>query len=111
MLNDHDYVLRQIEERDIHFIRLWFTDALGNLKSLAVTDSEIEDAETAYGTKLIIVKGHILERTIVQVFSVYKAYEVRVVAYKGQEASDVTLTDEQIQMIIDFLSGMDFVEA
>ena len=44
MLNDHDYVLRQIEERDIHFIRLWFTDALGNLKSLAVTDSEIEDA-------------------------------------------------------------------
>jgi len=76
-----------------------------------MTDSEIEDAETAYGTKLIIVKGHILERTIVQVFSVYKAYEVRVVAYKGQEASDVTLTDEQIQMIIDFLSEMDFVEA
>ncbi|MGI6221679.1 MAG: glutamine synthetase family protein [Coriobacteriales bacterium] len=44
VLNDHDYVLRQIEERDIHFIRLWFTDALGNLKSLAVTDSEIESA-------------------------------------------------------------------
>lgn len=76
-----------------------------------MTDSEIEDGETAYGTKLIIVKGHILERTVVQVFSVYKAYEVRVVAYKGQEASDVTLTDDQIQMIIDFLSEMDFVEA
>ena len=44
MLNDRDYVLKQIEERDIHFIRLWFTDVLGNLKSLAVTDSEIDTA-------------------------------------------------------------------
>lgn len=44
MLNDKNYVLKQIEERDIHFIRLWFTDVLGNLKSLAVTDSEIESA-------------------------------------------------------------------
>ncbi len=44
MLNDKDYVLKQVEERDIHFIRLWFTDVLGNLKSLALTNSEIENA-------------------------------------------------------------------
>ncbi len=44
MLNDRDYVLKQVEERDIHFIRLWFTDVLGNLKSMAVTDSEIANA-------------------------------------------------------------------
>lgn len=44
MLNDKDYVLKQIEERDIHFIRLWFTDVLGNLKSIALTNSEIEVA-------------------------------------------------------------------
>ena len=44
MLNDIDFVLKQIEERDIHFIRLWFTDVLGNLKSLAVTNSEIDRA-------------------------------------------------------------------
>lgn len=44
MLNDKDYVLKQVEERDIHFIRLWFTDVLGNLKSIALTNSEIESA-------------------------------------------------------------------
>ncbi|MGI6218236.1 MAG: glutamine synthetase beta-grasp domain-containing protein, partial [Coriobacteriales bacterium] len=44
MLNDKDYVLKQIEERDIHFIRLWFTDVLGNLKSMAVTNSEVDNA-------------------------------------------------------------------
>lgn len=44
MLNDREFVLKQIEERDIHFIRLCFTDVFGNLKSMAVTDSEIENA-------------------------------------------------------------------
>ncbi|MGI6217932.1 MAG: glutamine synthetase family protein, partial [Coriobacteriales bacterium] len=29
---------------DIHFIRLWFTDVLGNLKSMAVTNSEVDNA-------------------------------------------------------------------
>ena len=29
------FVLRTVEERGIHFIRLWFVDVLGMLKSLA----------------------------------------------------------------------------
>ncbi len=44
MLNDRDYVLRQMEERNIHFVRLWFADVFGNLKSMAVTNSEIDNA-------------------------------------------------------------------
>jgi glutamine synthetase len=39
-----EYVLRTVEERDIRFVRLWFTDVLGMLKSVAVTSSEIEGA-------------------------------------------------------------------
>jgi glutamine synthetase len=39
-----EYVLRTVEERDIRFIRLWFTDVLGMLKSVAVTSSELESA-------------------------------------------------------------------
>ncbi|MDK7724134.1 glutamine synthetase family protein [Slackia exigua] len=38
------YVNKQIEERDIRFIRLWFTDLLGNLKSFAITPSAVEEA-------------------------------------------------------------------
>jgi glutamine synthetase len=39
-----EYVLRTIEERDVRFIRLWFTDVLGQLKSVAITAAELENA-------------------------------------------------------------------
>ena len=38
------YVLRTVEERNIRFIRLWFTDVLGFLKSFAITPAELEQA-------------------------------------------------------------------
>jgi glutamine synthetase len=38
------FVLRTIEERDIRFVRLWFTDVLGSLKSVAVAPAELEGA-------------------------------------------------------------------
>src|SRR5450830_420183 len=41
---DKDYVLKTVEERGVHFIRFWFTDVLGMLKSFAVTDTELEGA-------------------------------------------------------------------
>ncbi|MDR2108634.1 MAG: glutamine synthetase family protein [Coriobacteriales bacterium] len=44
MTPETDYVLKSIQANDIHFIRLWFTDVLGSLKSFAVTPSEIESA-------------------------------------------------------------------
>ena len=37
-----DFVLRTVEERDIRFVRLWFTDVLGTLKSVAVAPAELE---------------------------------------------------------------------
>jgi glutamine synthetase len=39
-----EFVLRTLEERDIRFIRLWFTDVLGFLKSVAVAPAEVEQA-------------------------------------------------------------------
>ena len=41
---DKDYVLKTVQERDVKFIRFWFTDVLGVLKSFAVTDSELDGA-------------------------------------------------------------------
>ncbi|HLT83125.1 MAG TPA: type I glutamate--ammonia ligase [Phototrophicaceae bacterium] len=46
MDRQQEYVLRAIEERDIRFIRLWFTDVLGVLKSVAIAPAEIEAAFT-----------------------------------------------------------------
>ena len=34
---DKDYVLKMVNERNVKFIRLWFTDILGFLKSFAIT--------------------------------------------------------------------------
>ncbi len=39
-----EYVLRSMEERDIQFVRLWFTDVLGSLKSVAIAPAEVEGA-------------------------------------------------------------------
>lgn len=40
----HEFVLRTIEERNIRFVRLWFTDVLGFLKSVAIAPAELENA-------------------------------------------------------------------
>lgn len=37
-------VLAQVQQRDVKFIRLWFTDILGRLKSFAITRDELTDA-------------------------------------------------------------------
>jgi glutamine synthetase len=44
MDKQQEFVLRTIEERDIRFVRLWFTDVLGFLKSVAVAPAELEGA-------------------------------------------------------------------
>ncbi|MBR3181790.1 MAG: type I glutamate--ammonia ligase [Eggerthellaceae bacterium] len=41
-----DFVMKTIKSRDVHFVRLWFTDVLGACKSFAVSPSEIEAALT-----------------------------------------------------------------
>ncbi len=38
------FVLRTLEERNIRFVRLWFTDVLGFLKSVAIAPAELENA-------------------------------------------------------------------
>ncbi|MGY2874466.1 glutamine synthetase [Marmoricola sp. URHA0025 HA25] len=44
MGKQEDFVLRALEERDVRFVRLWFTDVLGYLKSVAIAPAELEGA-------------------------------------------------------------------
>ncbi|WP_336249987.1 glutamine synthetase family protein [Stomatohabitans albus] len=44
MDHQQEYVLDTIESRDIGYIRLWFTDVVGNLKSVAMTANEVPGA-------------------------------------------------------------------
>ena len=41
---DQDFVLKTIKSRDVHFVRFWFCDVLGHMKSFAVIPSELENA-------------------------------------------------------------------
>lgn len=44
MDDQRDFVLQTCRDHDIKFIRLWFTDILGSLKSFAITVEELEEA-------------------------------------------------------------------
>lgn len=44
MSPDQEYVLKTVKSRDVHFVRFWFTDVMGNMKSFAVSPNELENA-------------------------------------------------------------------
>src|SRR3974377_1100208 len=44
MERQNEYVLRTVEERGVRFVRLWFTDVLGFLKSVEITQADLEVA-------------------------------------------------------------------
>jgi glutamine synthetase len=44
MTKTKEEALKLVKENDVKFIRLWFTDILGQVKSFAITDAELENA-------------------------------------------------------------------
>ena len=64
-------------------------------------DEEVtfEGLETAYGTRLLKVAGD----GFVDIYTIYKSYELEFVL------TGAALTDADVQMLVDFISDMDFV--
>ena len=95
--------LNDVDEETMESIRQSFiTD--GDMRDLMY-----EDAETAYGTKLLVVKGLYEGQEVVIVYTIYKSYEIEIVT-EAAASAEGDLTDEQVKMIVDFLSEMDFEE-
>ena len=44
VIKNKEYVLKKVKEEDVRFIRLWFTDILGFLKSVTITTNELENS-------------------------------------------------------------------
>lgn len=60
---EQDFVLKTIKSRDVHFVRFWFCDVLGNLKSFAVIPSEIENAfAEGMGFDASCIRGFVFSR-------------------------------------------------
>jgi len=70
-------------------------------ESFREADEEVtfEDLETAYGTRLLKVTGD----GFVDIYTIYKSYEMEFVL------TGDALTDADVQMLVDFISDMDFV--
>ena len=73
---------------------------------------EISYTETAFGTKLMVIKEAFEDVDFVDFYTVYKGYEIEFVLVKGISAETLEgLTAAEIQAAVDFLSNMDFVPA
>ena len=46
MIQDIEFIIKNAHDNNVKFIRLWFTDILGFLKSFSITINELEDALT-----------------------------------------------------------------
>ena len=67
-------------------------------------DVVFEDLETAYGTRLLkVTTGN---RTFADIYTIYKGYELEFVLTAQGEVQDA-----DVQMLVDFISDMDFVAA
>ena len=73
-----------------------------------MNDVEITYRETAYGTKLMVVRERGNDTDFVDFFTVYNGYNVEFIVTPGTGAKE--LTNEQIKTSIDFLTDLDFVE-
>jgi hypothetical protein len=69
--------------------------------SFLAEDEEVkfEDLETAYGTRLLKVTGD----GFVDIYTIYKGYELEFVL------TGADLTADDVQILVDFISDMDFV--
>ena len=71
-------------------------------------DVEITYTETAFGTKLMVVKEVADGVEYVDFFTVYKGYSIEFVLLTDSAGG---LTDREIEMAVKFLSDMEFVPA
>ena len=70
---------------------------------------EFSESETHLGTKLLVAREVGDNDDYVAFLSVYKGYAVEFVLTPNPKAEDQTLTDEQVEQCIVFLTDLDFI--
>ena len=92
--------MNDLSEDDLQMLETSFTD---------MNDVEISYTETSYGTKLMVCREVGNDTDFVDIFSVYKGYNVEFIMQPNPKAKNQHLTDAQIKMCVDFLSEVDFI--
>ena len=74
-----------------------------------MNDVSISYTQTGYGTKLLVARETGSDTDFVDILAIYKGYFVEFNMTPNPKAADQTLTDEQVQMCVDFLTDVDFI--
>lgn len=135
LTNESDNVFATVsseaDEKPMIFISIAYNDMYYGVERLndldeeaiaVITDTFMEDdtveiskMTTAYGTDLLVIKENRDDTDYVDFYTVYKGYEIELVlthvtpAEPGKEDEFTPVTDEEIQMAVQFLSDLDFV--
>ena len=88
--------LNDVDEEGIAIIKNTFEE---------MDDVTFEDLETAYGTKLLKVTEVYEGTDFVDIYTIYKGYELEFVMVK----IDGEVTEDDVKMLVDFISDMDFI--
>jgi len=94
--------LNNLSEADLAILEETFKD---------MNDVNISYRETTHGTRLMIARETGADTDFVDILTIYKGYFIEFNMTPNPQAADQTLTDDQIQMCVNFLSDLDFVAA
>ncbi len=83
------------------------------LAALEATFTEIDEVEisyreTGYGTKLLVAREVGADTDFVKILAIYNGYFIEFTMNPNPNVANQTLTDEQVQMCVDFLTDVDF---
>ena len=94
--------MNNLKEEDLALLEDSFKD---------MNDVEISYRTTGFGTKLLIARETGADTDFVDILTIYKGYSIEFNMFPSPKAADQTLTDEQVQMCIDFLTDVQFKPA
>ena len=94
--------LNNLSEADLAILEETFKD---------MNDVNISYRETTHGTRLMVARETGADTDFVDILTIYKGYFIEFNMAPNPQAADQTLTDDQIQMCVNFLSDLDFVAA
>ena len=92
--------MNDLSEEQITALKQSYTDMN------AVTFS---DMVTAAGTRLLIAREAGSDEDFISIFSLYKGYAIEFLISPNPGNANQTLTDEQLQTAVDFLSNLEFI--
>ncbi len=65
-----------------------------------------EELKTGEGTPVLVVKT--VDGAVAAAYTIYKSHEIEIVMYHEDEK--LSVTDEEVKTVIDFLTNVKFVE-